>query len=148
VNLFVRALEPLLPSLHRRRGLAPIAEVRAGPLIRPAFAPLRRGSHVARTALRAPPRVRLWRPRLSVLSSITRLAGGFVHGRSALARVSSAALCPRGFACFQTANEKEQAMKLEHLTLDQLKLAPVNVRKKGGKEVDDLVPSIRSLGII
>ena len=39
-------------------------------------------------------------------------------------------------------------MKLDHLNLDQLKLSPVNVRKKGATEVDDLVPSIRSLGII
>ena len=39
-------------------------------------------------------------------------------------------------------------MKLDHLTLDQLKLSPVNVRKRGGDEVDDLVPSIRAIGII
>lgn len=39
-------------------------------------------------------------------------------------------------------------MKLTHVTLDQLKLSPVNVRKKGGKDIADLLPSIRSLGII
>lgn len=39
-------------------------------------------------------------------------------------------------------------MKLNHLTLDQLKLSTVNVRRKGGKEIADLLPSIRSLGII
>ncbi|MCW2308860.1 ParB/RepB/Spo0J family partition protein [Rhodobium gokarnense] len=39
-------------------------------------------------------------------------------------------------------------MKLTHLTLDQLKPAKVNVRKKGGKDVADLVPSIRSLGLL
>jgi len=39
-------------------------------------------------------------------------------------------------------------MKLDHLTLDQLKLSPLNVRKRGGGEVDDLVPSIRAIGII
>jgi ParB family transcriptional regulator, chromosome partitioning protein len=39
-------------------------------------------------------------------------------------------------------------MKLTHLPLDQLKLSTVNVRSTGGKEVADLLPSIRSLGII
>lgn len=39
-------------------------------------------------------------------------------------------------------------MKLDHLNLDQLKLSPLNVRKRGGDDVDDLVPSIRAIGII
>jgi len=39
-------------------------------------------------------------------------------------------------------------MKLDHLPLEQLKLSPLNVRKKGGKDIADLLPSIRSLGII
>lgn len=39
-------------------------------------------------------------------------------------------------------------MKLNHLSLDQLKLSSVNVRRRGGKEIADLLPSIRSLGII
>lgn len=39
-------------------------------------------------------------------------------------------------------------MKLDHINLDQLKLSPLNVRKRGGDEVDDLVPSIRAIGII
>eukprot|EP00873_Tetraselmis_striata_P002220 jgi/Tetstr1/422484/TSEL_013322.t1 len=39
-------------------------------------------------------------------------------------------------------------MKLTHLTLDQLKPAPVNVRKRGGKDIADLLPSIRSLGLL
>ena len=39
-------------------------------------------------------------------------------------------------------------MKLDHLNLHQLKLSPLNVRKRGGNEVDDLVPSIRAIGII
>ena len=39
-------------------------------------------------------------------------------------------------------------MNLTHLTLDQLKPAKFNVRKKGGNEVADLVPSIRSLGLL
>jgi ParB family chromosome partitioning protein len=39
-------------------------------------------------------------------------------------------------------------MKLDHLSLDQLKISPLNVRKKGGKDIDDLVPSIRSLGLL
>lgn len=39
-------------------------------------------------------------------------------------------------------------MKLTHLNLDQLKPAKVNVRKRGGKEIADLVPSIRSLGLL
>ena len=39
-------------------------------------------------------------------------------------------------------------MKMIHLNLEQLTLSPLNVRKIGGKEIADLVPSIRSLGII
>lgn len=39
-------------------------------------------------------------------------------------------------------------MKLIHLTLDQLSPSRVNVRKKGGKEISDLLPSIRRLGIL
>ena len=39
-------------------------------------------------------------------------------------------------------------MKLNHLSLDQLKLSSVNVRRRGGKEIADLLPSIRSLGVI
>lgn len=39
-------------------------------------------------------------------------------------------------------------MKMIHLPIEQLSLSPLNVRKKGGKEVADLLPSIRSLGII
>lgn len=39
-------------------------------------------------------------------------------------------------------------MKLTHLPLDQLQLSTVNVRSTGGKEIADLLPSIRSLGII
>ncbi|WP_249693729.1 ParB/RepB/Spo0J family partition protein [Stappia sp. WLB 29] len=39
-------------------------------------------------------------------------------------------------------------MKLIHLTLDQLSPSRVNVRKKGGKEIADLLPSIRRLGIL
>ena len=48
----------------------------------------------------------------------------------------------------ETLARKEHAMKLNHLTLDQLKLSSVNVRQRGGKEIADLLPSIRSLGII
>ena len=39
-------------------------------------------------------------------------------------------------------------MKLDHIPLEQLKLSTFNVRKKGGKEFADLLPSIRSLGIL
>lgn len=39
-------------------------------------------------------------------------------------------------------------MKLEHLNLDQLKACPINVRKKGAKDVDDLTASIRAIGLI
>ncbi len=39
-------------------------------------------------------------------------------------------------------------MRLDHLPLEQLKISPLNVRKKGGRDIDDLLPSIRSLGII
>ncbi|MCR5858274.1 ParB/RepB/Spo0J family partition protein [Mesorhizobium sp. J428] len=39
-------------------------------------------------------------------------------------------------------------MKLDHLSLEQLKLSPLNVRSKGGADIADLLPSIRSLGVI
>ncbi|SDU42575.1 ParB/RepB/Spo0J family partition protein [Stappia sp. ES.058] len=39
-------------------------------------------------------------------------------------------------------------MQLQHINLDQLKTTKINVRKKGGSDVDDLIPSIRSLGIV
>ena len=39
-------------------------------------------------------------------------------------------------------------MKLEHIKLDDLKPAALNVRKHGGENVDDLIASMRSLGII
>ncbi len=39
-------------------------------------------------------------------------------------------------------------MKLQHINIENLKTANVNVRKKGGKEITDLLPSIRSLGLL
>lgn len=39
-------------------------------------------------------------------------------------------------------------MELLHIELKNLKLSPVNVRKKCGKDVSDILPSIRSLGIL
>ena len=39
-------------------------------------------------------------------------------------------------------------MKLDHINLDQLTISAVNVRKKGGDDVADLIPSIRSIGLI
>ncbi len=39
-------------------------------------------------------------------------------------------------------------MKLDHINLDQLQISPLNVRKRGGGEVADLLPSIRAMGII
>jgi ParB family chromosome partitioning protein len=39
-------------------------------------------------------------------------------------------------------------MKLQHIKLDALKTTSVNVRKIGAKDVADLVPSIRSLGVL
>ncbi len=39
-------------------------------------------------------------------------------------------------------------MELKHIEIDYLKPANVNVRKKGGKDIADLVPSIKSLGIV
>ena len=39
-------------------------------------------------------------------------------------------------------------MQLQHIELSKLKLSSVNVRKHGGKDVDDLIASIRSLGVI
>lgn len=39
-------------------------------------------------------------------------------------------------------------MKLEHIELDNLKPSSVNVRKRGGKEIADLLPSIRANGLL
>lgn len=39
-------------------------------------------------------------------------------------------------------------MKLKHIPLEQLKPSPANVRKYQARQVDDLVPSIRTLGLI
>lgn len=39
-------------------------------------------------------------------------------------------------------------MKLQHIDLSELKLSPLNVRKKGGKDVGDLAASIRSMGVL
>lgn len=39
-------------------------------------------------------------------------------------------------------------MELQHIELNDLKTASINVRKKGGEDVSDLIPSIRSLGIL
>ena len=39
-------------------------------------------------------------------------------------------------------------MNLQHIELDKLKTANVNVRKTGAKDVDDLVSSIRSVGLL
>ncbi len=39
-------------------------------------------------------------------------------------------------------------MKLQHIKLTDLKTTAVNVRKKGAKDVSDLIPSIRSLGVL
>jgi ParB family chromosome partitioning protein len=39
-------------------------------------------------------------------------------------------------------------MKLQHINLNQLELSAINVRKHGGKDVGDLIASIRSLGVI
>jgi ParB family chromosome partitioning protein len=48
----------------------------------------------------------------------------------------------------QVAERKDITMNLTHIPLEQLKLSSVNVRAKGGKDIADLLPSIRSLGII
>lgn len=39
-------------------------------------------------------------------------------------------------------------MKLQHIPLDQLQRSALNVRRTGGKDVDDLTASIRSLGLL
>ncbi|MEL6502816.1 MAG: ParB/RepB/Spo0J family partition protein [Pseudomonadota bacterium] len=39
-------------------------------------------------------------------------------------------------------------MKLDHIDLNDLKLTKLNVRKRGAKDVADILPSIRSLGIL
>ncbi len=39
-------------------------------------------------------------------------------------------------------------MRLEHIEIDNLRTSPVNVRKHGGDDVSDLLPSIRSIGVI
>jgi len=39
-------------------------------------------------------------------------------------------------------------MELQHIELNDLKTTALNVRKKGAKDIADLVPSIRSLGLL
>ena len=39
-------------------------------------------------------------------------------------------------------------MELQHIDLTDLKTTHINVRKKGAKEIADLVPSIQSLGLL
>ena len=39
-------------------------------------------------------------------------------------------------------------MKLEHINLENLKISPLNVRKHGTCKGDDLIPSIKAMGII
>lgn len=39
-------------------------------------------------------------------------------------------------------------MKLQHIKIENLKTTNLNVRKKGGKDIGDLLPSIRSMGIL
>ena len=39
-------------------------------------------------------------------------------------------------------------MELQHIKIENLKTTTLNVRKKGAKDIADLVPSIRSLGVI
>ncbi|GAB5512196.1 MAG: ParB/RepB/Spo0J family partition protein [Hyphomicrobiales bacterium] len=39
-------------------------------------------------------------------------------------------------------------MKLEHIDIESLKPSAVNVRKRGGKDVADLLPSIRAIGLL
>lgn len=45
-------------------------------------------------------------------------------------------------------NDQTQQRKIQYIPLDQLKTAPVNVRKHGGDDLSDLLPSIRSIGVI
>ena len=44
--------------------------------------------------------------------------------------------------------ERTTQMKLQHIKIDDLKTTAINVRKKGGKDIGDLLPSIRSLGLL
>ncbi len=39
-------------------------------------------------------------------------------------------------------------MQLQHINIENLKTANINVRKKGAKDIDNLLPSIRSLGLL
>lgn len=39
-------------------------------------------------------------------------------------------------------------MKLHHIDLNDLKPSPLNVRRHGGADVSDLVPSIRAQGVL
>lgn len=39
-------------------------------------------------------------------------------------------------------------MELQHIKIENLKLTALNVRKKGAKEIADLVPSIRANGVL
>ena len=42
----------------------------------------------------------------------------------------------------------ETTMKLQHIELSELKTTRLNVRKKGAKEIGDLLPSIRAQGLL
>ena len=39
-------------------------------------------------------------------------------------------------------------MKLHHIELDTLKISPLNVRKHGQRSGEDLIPSIKAVGLI
>jgi ParB family chromosome partitioning protein len=54
-------------------------------------------------------------------------------------------ICP---LVFEATHTKEKIMKLQHIELNKLKVSAANVRKHGAKDVDDLIASIRSLGVI
>jgi ParB family transcriptional regulator, chromosome partitioning protein len=39
-------------------------------------------------------------------------------------------------------------MELQHISIDDLKVSPLNVRKHGQKDGNDLVSSIRAIGLL
>ncbi len=54
----------------------------------------------------------------------------------------------KGFAFNSLAMKGPKPMKLTHLKLEEIFPSKLNVRKKGGGDISDLLPSIRSLGVL
>ena len=88
---------------------------------------------------------------LSVEYAETAIAGERFIYRCGVSGISPASPCnASGVSGCNSAPSTEWRlpMELQHINLNDLKPAAINVRKKGGKDVGDLIPSIRSLGVL